>query len=494
MNTMNPWPRRPLSRHPLSRHLWRVNLAITLTVPTVVSAQAAFPRITTPPPQPTTPRLTLPSVDTARLGNGLTILVARNAEVPVVSANLIIDGGARTETDLLGLATFTGGMLDEGAAGKTGLQLAEAVEFLGASLNTGAGWESFNVSLSGPKRTIYDAMALMADVVLRPNFASSDVARERALRQAALITAKDNPGAVANRVFSRNVFPSSHPFHRNISGDSASTARLDSAALRNFWNRAADPRRATLIVTGDVTPTEARQWAERHFGAWRAPAQGLGKQPASEIASPAAAATRVILVDKPDAPQSVVIIGAPGVERDNPDYPAIQLLNTILGGSFSSRLNDILREQRGYSYGAGSGWGFSPVPGPFTASAAVRTDVTDSSVAIFFREFDKIRNEPVTPVELERGRNYIVLGALDSYETAGQVAGAIAGALQFGHPLQRTADELMAISRLTAAQVQAAAQKYLDPRHLTVVIVGDIKTIRPGIERLNLGPIEVQTY
>ena len=133
----------------------------------------------------------------------------------------------------------------------------------------------------------------------------------------------------------------------------------------------------------------------------------------------------MILVDKPGAPQSVVLIGAPGVERDNPDYPAIQLLNTILGGSFSSRLNDILREQRGYSYGAQSGWSFSPVPGPFVAQSNVRTDVTDSSVAIFFREFERVRNEPVTQVELERGRNYIVLGALDSYETAGQVAGAI---------------------------------------------------------------------
>jgi zinc protease len=482
----------PARHHPAAN--WqRLLIALTLLFPPVISAQA-FPRITTPPPQPATPRLTLPSVDTARLANGLTILVARNAEVPVVTANLVIDGGARTETDLHGIATFTAGMLDEGAGGKNGLELAEAVEFLGASLGTGAGWESFNVGLSGPKRTINEAMALMADVVLRPMFASADVARERALRQAGLITAKDSPGAVANRVFSRNVFPNGHPFHRNIIGDSASTARLDSAAVREYWSRAADPRRATLIVTGDVTPTEARQWAQRHFGEWRAPAQVLGKRPASEIATPAAAATRVILVDKPGAPQSVVIIGAPGVDRDNPDYPAIQLLNTILGGSFSSRLNDILREQRGYSYGAGSGWTFSPVPGPFTASSQVRSDVTDSSVAIFFREFERIRNEPVTPVELERGRNYIVLGALDSYETAGQVAGAIGGALQFGHPLQRTADELVAISRLTAAQVQAAAQKYLDPRHLTVVIVGDLASIKAGIERLNLGPVEVQTY
>src|SRR5690606_23096885 len=145
-------------------------------------------------------------------------------------------------------------------------------------------------------------------------------------------------------------------------------------------------------------------------------------------------------------------------------------------------------------YGAGSGWSYSPVAGPFIASSAVRTDVTDSSVAIFFQEFERIRAQPVTTGELERGRNYIVPGARDSYETAGQVAGAIAGALQFGHPMQRTAQELAAISQVTATQVQATARKYLDPAHLTVVIVGDVTAIRPGIEKLNLGPIEVQTY
>jgi predicted Zn-dependent peptidase len=463
-------------------------------LPAILLAAPLSAQVTTaPPPQPA-PALTLPAVDTARLANGLTILVSRNAEVPIVNASLIIDGGARTETDLHGLATFTADMLDEGAAGKDALQFTEAVEYLGASLGAGAGWESITVGLSAPKRVFNEAMGLMADLVLRPNFHEADVARRRDLRQAGLITARDNPGAVANRVFSRNVYPAGHPFHRNIIGDSASTARLDSAAVRNFWARAADPRRATLIITGDVTPSEARAWATRHLGSWSAPATTLAKAPADEVAAAPRPATRVILVDKPNAPQSVIIIGAPGLERDTPDYAALQVLNTILGGSFSSRLNDILREQRGYSYGAGSGWSFSPVPGPFTASSSVRTDVTDSSVAIFFREFERIRNEPVDQVELERARNYIVLGSLDAYETAGQVGGAIAGALQFGFPLQRTADELAAMAKVTAADVQRVAQAYLDPRHLTVVIVGDLAAIRPGIERLNLGPVEVQQY
>ncbi len=464
-------------------------LAALLAAPIALAAQ-----VTTPPPLAPAPRLTLPTVDTTHLANGLTILTSRNAEVPLVSGRLIIEGGARVDDAPAGLATFTAGMLDEGAAGMTGLQLAEAVDFLGASLNTGAGWDNFTVSVSAPKRTFDKAMGLLADVVLEPTFASADVARERSARQSALLSARDNPNQVASRVLMRNIFPAGHPYHDNLSGDSTTTAALDSAEVRDFWTRAADPARATLILTGDVTPAEARQWAQAHLGSWKAPADPLVEITPADVAAPPRPATRVILVDKPDAPQSVIVIGAPGVDRHNPDYPAIEIMNTILGGSFSSRLNDILREQRGYSYGAGSRFAWRPIPSNFTASSQVRTNVTDSSLAVFFHEFKRIRDEPVDSVELARARNYVVLGALGDYETAGQVAGAIAGALEFGFPLSRTADELAAMNRVSGADVQRVARKYLDPAHLTVVVVGDIKTIRPGIEALGLGPIEVQEY
>lgn len=463
--------------------------ALALVAPVALRAQ-----VTAPPTLAPAPRLTLPAVDTSRLANGLTVLSSRNAEVPLVSAQLIIEGGARTTGAAPGLASFTAGMLDEGAAGMTGLELAAKVDFLGASLRAGAGWEATTVSVGAPKRTFTQALALMADVVLRPTFASADVARERDARQASLLAAKDSPNQVASRVFFRNVYPAGHPYHVSLSGDSSTTAALDSAAVRGFWHRTADPRHAVLIVTGDVTPAEARQWATAAFGGWTSPSNHATAAPAGRVESPAAPATRVILVDKPGAPQSVIMIGAPGISRTTPDYAAITVMNTLLGGSFSSRLNDILREQRGYSYGAGSYYDLSAVPGPFVAQSQVRTNVTDSSLAVFFHEFNRIRNEPVSPDELERARNYQVLGALGDYETAGQVAGAISTALEFGIPLSRTADDLVSIGAVTAAEVQRAARQHLDPAHLTVVVVGDLAAIRPGIEALHLGPIEVQTY
>jgi zinc protease len=450
--------------------------------------------VLTPPALDAPPALILPTVDTARLGNGLRILTARNAEVPLVSARLVIDGGARTAGAAPGMATFAAGMLDEGAAGKTGLELAEEADFLGASLRTSAGWENVTISASGPKRTFEETMSLLADVARHPTFASVDVARERSARQAALLSAKDSPGQVANRVFYRNVYPKGHPYHEDQNGDEASTAALDSASVRAFWDQVADPRHATLIVTGDVTAAEARSWAEAQFGTWQAPAVEAVLTPAATVTDAPVVATRVILVDKPGAAQSVITVGAPGVARGNPDYAAIEVMNTILGGSFSSRLNDILREQRGYSYGAGSRFGWSPVPGPFTASSQVRTDVTDSSLAVFFAEFKRIRDLPVDSAELDRARNYLVLGALGDYETAAQVNSAISAALVLGLPLQQTADELVAMSKVTIADVQRVAKEYLDPSKLTVVVVGDLATIRAGVEALGLGPVEVQKY
>jgi predicted Zn-dependent peptidase len=264
--------------------------------------------------------------------------------------------------------------------------------------------------------------------------------------------------------------------------------------VRDFWNRAADPRQATLIITGDITLAEARALVTEKFGAWRAPASPLTAPSPAGVATPQRPATRIILVDKPGAAQSVIQIGAPGVARTTPDFAALTLMNTIHGGSFSSRLNDILREQKGFTYGARSGFSWQPVPGPFTASAAVRTNVTDSSVAIFFREFERIRNDLVPAAELERGRAYITLGSLGDFETMRQVSGQLGSLNTFGLPLATIPKELEAIGKVTAAQVRQAAQHHLDPAHLTVVIVGDLAQIRPGIEALNLGQVLVYDH
>ena len=437
------------------------------------------------------PRLVLPSPTETTLPNGLTVKLVGMHEVPVVQAVLSIEGGARLDGELAGLATFVGGMLDEGAGDRDAFELAAQVEYLGASLGTGAGWDATTISLRAPKRTIGEAMALVGDVVLRPRFATEDIERQRDLRIASILQSRDQPGAVASNVFGYTVYPVAHPYHRPIGGDSISTMQLDSATVRGFWNRAADPRKATLVIAGDLTLDEARALATSALGEWRAPSAaaagaGAGTPHATQPPSPA---TRVFLVDKPEAAQSVLMIGAPGVTRSSPDYAAITLMNTILGGSFSARLNDILREQKGFTYGARSNYSWRPLPGPFVASASVRTDVTDSSLAIFFEEFRRIRSEPVTQQELDRAKSYVSLGALGDFETTGQVAGQLASLEMLGLTLADIPRELDQVRALGAADVQRAAEQYLDPSHLTIVVVGDVKNIRAGVEALGLGPV-----
>ena len=234
------------------------------------ASQAAPPATATPPSLGPAPQLSMPAVEHDTLPNGIQLQVVRMPEVPLVNARLTIAAGARHDGSRPGLATFTANMLDEGAGKRDAFAIAAELEYLGASLGTGAGWEATIISLGAPKRTFAQAMDLMADVVLRPTFSRVDVSRQRDLRLAGILQQRDQPGAVASLVFSHVVFPEGHPYHAPIGGDSASTAVLDSAMVRAFWNRAADPRRATLIVTGDITLEEARSLAMARFGAWRA--------------------------------------------------------------------------------------------------------------------------------------------------------------------------------------------------------------------------------
>jgi predicted Zn-dependent peptidase len=334
-----------------------------------------------------------------------------------------------------------------------------------------------------------EALDLMADVVLRPTFKSAEVNRQRDLRLASILQQRDQPNTMAALAFNSLVFPAGHPYHQPIGGDSITTSGLDSAKVRAFYNAHYSPGNAVLVIAGDITLAEARAAVAQRFGSWRAPAPGAA--PSTTVA-PVDRPTTVYLVDKPGAAQSVIFIGRPGVERSNPDYAAIEVMNNLLGGSFSSRLNQNLRETRGYTYGAGSGFAYRPLPGPFTARSAVRTNVTDSSLIEFFKEFRRIRDTAVDAVELERAKSYLALGLAADFETTSQMAGQVVGLLRFGLPMTYYDDYVTRVMAVTTQDVQRVARQYLQPDRFTIVVVGDLATIRPGIEALNLGPISVR--
>lgn len=432
------------------------------------------------------PTLRLPKVHTERLANGLELAVVEMHEVPVVDVTLLVRAGSvRDPRDLPGLATFTANMLDEGAGRRDALAIADEAAYLGATLSASAGAENAFVRLHATKRRIGPALDLMADVVLRPAFADSEIVRQRELRKNALIQLRDQPTQIAPIAFNAIVFGDDHPYGRPAGGTEASTEKLDRTRVAEFYGSYFRPNNAKLLVVGDVTPAEARTLVESRFGTWEA--REVAALPAP--AAPASRARTFYLIDKPDAPQSVIRIGHVGVPRSTEDFYALRVMNTILGGSFTSRLNMNLRETRGYTYGASSTYDMRRIAGPFFAGASVVTAKTDSALIEFFKELRTIRDEPVPETELAKAKAYIALGLPSDFETTSGTANQLIDLLAHDLPLDTYDQYIPRIQAVSAADIQKVARRHLDPDQFAVVVVGDRKTIADGIQALGEGPI-----
>ena len=453
--------------------------------PAMLAAQAAFDR-TKPPTLPSAPKLVLPSILTSRLGNGIGLQVVTQPELPLVQVTLIVAGGSRLDGSEPGRASFMARMLTESAGGKDVNALQSELAFLGANLSASSSWDAFTVSLNVPKRSLGAALDLMADVVQRPAFTAADVRRQRELRAAAILQRRDQPNALASLAYNAIVFPAGHPYHNSIEGDSLTTSRLDSASVRAFYERAFVPARGKFIVVGDITASDAGALLAARFGAWKAAGTPLPMS-AVTISPVDNTGVKLFLIDKPGAAQSVISLGGPGVSRLSADYPALVVMNTLLGDSFSSRLNQNLRETKGYTYGIGSRFQWAPVPGPFRVSSGVRTDVTDSSLVEVFRELHAIQDAPVGAVELARAKAYVALAIPGNFETNGGIAGQLVELNTFGLPLASVGEFITRVNLVTAADVQRVAKKYLPVTRATVVVVGDLAKIRTGIDALKLG-------
>lgn len=477
------------------RHL-AIGALITLAIvgaPATSAAQGttqAFDR-TRPPTLGPAPTLTVPRLQTGALANGPAIRLVEQRELPLVQIILSVAGGARLDRDDPGLISFVANLLDEGAGTRDANALQGELAFLGASLSTGASWDATTISLKVSRRNLDAALDLMADVALRPTFAATEVNRQRDLRLAALLQQRDQPAALAGLATSQTLFPEGHPYRRSAGGDSAATARLDSVMVRTAYRGTIRPERATFYVVGDITLDEARTALERRFGGWRA--TGEERRPAPVLVTARrASGVQLVLIDKPGAAQSVINVVAPGVERTTGDYAAIEVMNTILGGSFSSRLNTLLRETKGYTYGISSGFAYRPLPGPFTVSTAVRTDVTDSSLVDIFRELRTIRDTPASEAELERAKAYLGLAVPGDLETIGQVASEVATLALWNLPIDYLTEYVQRVGQVSAANVQRVARSFVPAENAWVIVVGDLAKIREPIERLGLGTVTVR--
>ena len=467
-------------------------LLVALSGYTIFMAPVALGQDRSAPPSlGPPPELELPPIEKRTLSNGVGVWIVEHHEVPLVQVNLVIAAGSGADpAGKYGLASLTAAMLDEGAGSRSALQLADAIEFLGAVLTTSSSFDASGVRLNVPRARLEDALPLMADVALRPTFPPAELERLRKERLTALLQAKEDPASIGPLAFSRILYGETHRYGTSALGTETTLQAFTTADLQAFHRSMYQPSNATLVVAGDIAADAVVPQLEKHFGSWRG--SSTATRPAAVPTASQPEQSQIYIVDMPGAEQSVIRIGWVGVARSSPDYFPLQVLNTVLGGSFTSRLNQNLRETHGYTYGASSGFDMRLSAGPFSARANVQTDKTAEALREFFNELNAIA-KPIPADELEKANSFVALGFPGQFETIGDLSAQLEELIVYGLPETYFERYVANIRAVTAADVQKAATTYIQPDRFAIVIVGDRKVIEPGIRALNLAPVRVMT-
>jgi len=417
------------------------------------------------------------------LSNGIQVYLFPRSELPLVELRAMFAGGAIDDpAGRAGLAALTAGMLDEGAGALGAVEFTKAVDQLGATLAFNASREFSLGSLSVLRRNFEPALQLFGDAVRTPAFAPQEWKRVQALEIESLRRDQDNPAAVASLVGMRCFFGADHPYGRPVGGTPDSVAALTLDDLRGFHRQAYSPAGTTLLVAGDLTLEDAKRELERTFGTWTAAADP--RKPV-ELQPPQNPSFRVVLVDKPESVQTVIRFYLPGPAYADPNRVQLTLLNTILGGSFTSRLNQNLREEHGYTYGAASRYVMDPRLGFFLASANVQAEVTGAAVKEFLHEFAAIRSGDISDEEVAKARASFRTDLVQAYENLGAVLQSAVTLLRNGRPFDGPAADLAA-SAVPASDLNALAKDAVPLEQGVLVLVGDRQTILTQLQGLGL--------
>jgi zinc protease len=324
-------------------------------------------------------------------------------------------------------------------------------------------------------------LALLADVALNPAFAAPEIERLKAQRLAALAQTREQAPLLANAIGNRVTYGDGHPLAANALGTEASIQATDAAALRAFWQAHYRPERAALVVAGDLSEAELRALVEPLFGTWKPIGDAA---PAAPLPPARPVAARTVLVDKPGAPQTALAVVAPGPFAAAPDAAAIKVMNAALGGLFTSRINNQLREVKGYTYGIFSGYSMGRERGQFGIRGSVRTDVTGAALTDMWKEIEAMRARPMGAAELNRVRNAQLLSLPGLFDTNFAVVAGYAGNWASGLPMSAITDLPKKYGAVTAASALKAARQHLDPAQLIVVAVGDKAKVQPQLEAI----------
>lgn len=449
------------------------------TAPSPLPVAAIDPLADAPKPGPPI-TFVPPVIQEARLANGLRVLLVERHEMPIVSVEAAVDRGADQAPSAVG--AFTGAMLLQGTKTKSAIELSDAFARVGGVNSAWVDWDAAVVSAQVLAPKVPEALALIADVLQNPAFDAKEIERERAKRITAVAQENDSPGALLSNAISKALYGDKHPYGASLLGDAAALKRVDAAALRRFHGAVFQPDHTTVTFAGDITKERAVAEVAKAFGAWTgksAPASVPAEPP-----PPEAKEAKVVLIDRPRASQSSLAVTLPGVPRSSPDYDALVVMNTILGGQFSSRLNLNLREKHAYTYGASSSFDLRHGPGPFRAGGAIMRDATAAAAREIFGELDRIRASLVSEEELQGAKQYLVEQLPARFETTPSVSGSLSALAVYGLPLDEYATRVARFGRVTREDVQRVATTHLVPERFRLIIVGDAAAVREGLSKL----------
>ncbi|HEY8849367.1 MAG TPA: pitrilysin family protein [Thermoanaerobaculia bacterium] len=438
-------------------------------------------RASAPPPGRPRP-YRFPQVRRMALDNGLRVLVAENHNAPLVGLRALVRSGADHDTaQLAGLAGITAELLDEGAGKRDAIRLAEDIGLLGGSLAAGADWDASYASIDVLSGNAKPAVDIFSDVVQRPMLPPSALERVRSERLNELLQQRDEPAAIAAKRFS-NLLYGTGTYGNSVIGTPGSVTRISIDDIRRFYAAHYVPNNTSLIVAGDIDATGMLDLMRSCFADWK-----RGKEPPRPTVTPAAIdASRIYLIDRPNAVQSEIRVGHIGVPRNCEDYFALTVMNAILGGVFNSRINLNLREKHGYTYGARSAFAFRRLAGPFVVSAPVRNDVTRESINEMLNELRRIRGGDIEPRELDDTKNYLTGVFPATVQTSSDIAGRLLDMELYDLPQDYFDRYRENIEAIGAEDVARVARKYIDPDRSLIVIVGNATQVREPLAALGI--------
>jgi zinc protease len=428
------------------------------------------------------PKFTLPPIEKTKLSNGLEVWMVQQNELPIVSMNLVLKTGTANEPDdRTGVAGLTTSLLDDGTKTRSAVDIANQLQSIGAFVNAGGGWDSTNVTLQTLTKNLDKALEIYADVIANPTFPEKEFTSLRGRSLVGLRQQKANPNAIANIAYNKVLY-GNHPYGRDSTEATLNAISRDD--LVKYYESTFKPNNGVLIVAGNFDKTALKSKLESAFSGWKSGDVSLKSLPPAKQLDK----TGIYLVDRPNSAQSVVSIGQIGIDRMNPDYFPVVVMNSILGGAITSRISMNLREDKGYTYGANSGLQYRRGPGPFRAGGDIQTAVTKEAIIEFMKELNGIRGEiPITAKELDYNKQSLIRRFPSAFETVGGISGQLSNIVVYGLPDSYFNDYLSKVNAVTLDDVNRVAKQYLDPSKMAIVIVGDRKVIEPGLKELGFG-------